>query len=432
MLKSVASAGGAALGVGAATVATATSAEAADGTVTPVAPATTTDGPSDVKGNVSLDLSTGTGTFIRTLTGDTVFEFVNWPSGMAMEPTVIATQDSTGGHSITYTNVTWLPSGTVPLYETGAGQVNINSFFSDDAGVTVYGQGGTSAGGGFGVYGDGSDGAVVLDGTNTYSFLGYKNGYYWPTRDVFLSSLAVTSGITFQLSGGTTPAFKVFCSGLASIASGGQIVTYVNTASSGATGGSNLATGSLAPGASAPSGVTGAGAAGTTVLGQSGKAAGAGGAAASGTAGGAGGKSNLDAGYSLPRALPWAATMAAYAPNVTNGTRFFPGGASGGAGAGDGSNSGGAGGVGGNPLFLAAYSIVNNGTISAKGGRGGDAAGGNAGGGGGGQGGPVMLIYSTYSGSGSISSAGGAGGAAAGSGTAGSAGEASWIIKLVN
>lgn len=426
VLLSAATAGGVALG---AAVPSTTAAFAAT-TTTPVYPSTVTVALGNVSGTVILDLSQGA-TFTCTVTGNAVFTFTNWPAGaVSTEPTVIATQDGTG-HTISFTGVTWLPSGP-PLFQTGANQVNITCFFSDNNGTTIYGQGGSSTGGGFGVYGDGSDGAAVLDGTNTYpSFLGKSGSYYWLLRDVYLSSLAVAPGITLQLAGGGTATFRLFCSGVVSNA--GSVVTYINTNSSKAVGGSNLATGSLAPGAAAPNGGTGAGTAGTSVLGQAGKSAGSGGTAKSGaTAGGAGGVTSLPAGYSMPRALPWAAMMAAFGPNVAGTTHFFPGGASGGAGAGDGSVAGGAGGVGGNPLFVAAYNVVNTGSITAYGGKGGDASGGNAGGGGGGQGGPIMLIYGSYSGSGALASSGGAGGAGSGTGTSGTAGGASWITRLVN
>ncbi|GAA2150992.1 hypothetical protein GCM10009760_45910 [Kitasatospora kazusensis] len=423
ILLSAAGVGGAALGAGAVTAPTASAATAA----TPVYPSTSTVALGNVSGSAVLDLSAAA-TFTCTVTGDTVFTFTNWPTGsVATEPTVIATQDGTG-HTISFSGVTWLPGGTPPLFQTGPHQVDISCFFSDDNGSTVYGQGGTSAGGGFGVYGDGSDGPAVLDGTATYpSFLGKSGSYYWLLRDVYLSSLAVAPGITLQLGGGDTPPFRLFCSGLVSIAATGGVAVYTNSSAAKAAGGS------LLPGAWGPAGGTGAGAAGANVLGQSGKSAGQGGAAKSGaTAGGAAGVSSLPAGYSLPRALPWAAQMAAFGPNVTGTTQFFPGGASGGAGAGDGSAAGGAGGAGGSPLFIAACNLVNNGSIISYGGRGGAAAGGNAGGGGGGQGGPLMLVHSSYSGSGAVASTGGPGGAGAGSGASGTAGGASWITRLVN
>lgn len=384
----------------------------------------------NVTGAIQLDLSLGS-IFTCTVTGNVVFSFTNWPTGLvAVEPIVIATQDGVG-HSISFTGVTWLPAGSPPLFQTGASQTNVTSFFSANNGTTVYGQGGSTLGGGFGVYGDGSDGAVVLDGVNTYSFLGKSGNTYWLLRDTYFSSLTIAAGISLQLGGGGTATFRAFCKGTLSIAATAFIITAVNNGSSGATGGSNLATGSLTPGANGPAGGTGVGAAGTNVLGQSGGFAGAGGASG-GTAGGLNGVSALTAGYSLPHALPWASLMAAIGGNVSGGLQFFPGGASGGAGAGDGTNSGGGGGAGGNPLFLAAQNLVNNGTIKATGGNGAQGTAGNVGGGGGGQGGPVMVIYGSYSGSGAIQSVGGNGGALRGTGAAGASGGSGWIVQLVN
>jgi hypothetical protein len=350
---------------------------------------------------------------------------------VAPEPTVIATQDNVG-HSISFAGITWLPLGASPVFQTGAGQVNVTAFFSVDHGATVYGQAGSMSGGGFGVYGDGSDGAVVLDGTTTPSGFGKSGTTYWLVRDVFLSSLTIAPGYTLQLAGGSNPAYRLTCSGTVNVGTGSFITTFVNTASSGATGGSNLSTGTLRPGASGPSGATGAGAAGTNVNGQSGGFAGRGGANGAGQAAGSNGISSLPAGYSLPRALPAASLVAAMGPNITNGIDYFPGGASGSAGSGDGTNAGGAGGPGGNPLYVAAQNIVNNGTIQAVGGTGGNAAGGNAGGGGGGQGGPIVLIYGTYSGSGTILSKGGNGGLGAGTGSNGATGGAGFVVRLVN
>jgi hypothetical protein len=399
-----------------------------------------------VQGAVALDLSVAD-TFTCTVTGTTNFTFTysgTQPSpDVTVEPTVIVTQDATGGRQIKFSNVTWLPAGTAPAFPQAAGQAAIACFLTPDFGTTVYGQGALETGGGFGVYGDGSDEAIVLDGTtpNPYSFIGTGSeaNYYWALRDIYASSLTIASGCTLQLAGGGTAPYRLFCSGTVTN-NGGFIVTLVNKASSGATGGSNLTNGSLVPGANAPSGSSAkaAGAAGTSVSGVWGLsatyAAGAGGKNSSGTAGGAGGSANPPSGMpggTMPRALPQLATMSV--TDGTGATHYFAGGASGGAGAGDGTNAGGAGGVGGNPLFIAARTLVNNGTIRASGGNGGAAAGGNAGGGGGGQGGPVVIITSgSVIGTGTISTPGGSGGAGAGSGTAGQAGGAGWTVQLAN
>lgn len=383
----------------------------------------------NVSGTVTLDLSLGR-TFTCTVTGTAVFQFTNWPSGtVTTEPTVIATQDSTG-HAISFTGVTWLPSGSPPSFQLGAGQTNVVPFFSSDNGTTIYGQGGSATGGGFGAYGDGSDGAVTLDGTNTYSFLGKSGLTYWLTRDVYLSSLTIAAGVTLQLGGGATGTFRLYCSGTASIAATAFITVSPNTAASGATGGSNGVASSVVVGAAGPNGTTGGGVAGNSVAGANGGFGGKGGNASAGaTVSGTNGVATMPTGASLPRALPFAAEMSYLVAGVK---AYFPGGASGSPGAGDGTNAGGGAGAGGNPLWMSVQNLVNNGTIRSSGGSGAAGTGGNAGGGGGGQGGPIILIYGSYSGSGSITSVGGNGGAAAGTGTAGASGGAGWIVKLVN
>ncbi len=383
----------------------------------------------NVSGTVQVDLSQGR-TFTCTITGNAVFQFINWPAGAtATEPTIIAKQDATG-HTVSFTGVTWLPSGTPPSFQTGPNQTNVIPFFSPDNGTTIYGQGGSATGGGFGVYGDGSDGAAVLDGTNTYSsILGKSGNTYWLLRDVYLSSLTIASGVTLQLGGGGTGTFRAFCTGTVSVASSAFITTSINTAASGATGGSNGVASSVVVGATGPNGTTGGGVTGNNVAGASGGFGGRGGNAGGGNTSGVNGVATMPTGATLPRALPFAAEMA----YLTGGTKaYFPGGASGSPGAGDGTNAGGGAGAGGNPLWMAALSLANNGTIRSSGGAGAAGTGGNAGGGGGGQGGPIVLIYGSYSGSGSITSVGGNGGAAAGSGSAGASGGAGWIVRLTN
>jgi hypothetical protein len=390
----------------------------------------------NVSGTTTLDLSAGS-IFLCTVTGNTVFQFANWPSGaVGYQPYVIAQQDATG-HTISFTGVSWLPSGSPPVFMTGASQINITAFLSVDNGTTIYGQGGSATGGGFGVYGDGSDGAVVLDGTATYSFLNKSGNFYTMTRDIYPSSLTLGAGVSLQV--GTGISHRIICAGALSLASGSFITTVVGGQASGANGGyngtggsagTNGTGGSLGLGSAGPNGGTGAGTIGVAVAGASGGFGGAGGASGA-TAGGGAGLATLPSGETLPRALPWASLMARFG-NQTSGWQLWPGGASGGAGAGDGTNSGGGGGCGANALMIAALSIANAGTIQANGGTGGTAAAGNAGGGGGGQGGPVVLIYGSYSGAGLVRSLGGNGGAAHGTGVGGASGGAGWIIQLVN
>lgn len=59
------------------------------------------------------------------------------------------------------------------------------------------GSGGGSLSSTSGAYGDGSDGAAVLDGSNTYSWATKSGNAYFQNRDVKLSSLTVNANVTF-------------------------------------------------------------------------------------------------------------------------------------------------------------------------------------------------------------------------------------------
>ena len=119
---------------------------------------------------------------------------------------------------------------------------------------------------------------------------------------------------------------------------------------------------------------------------------------------------------------------------ASNGSPTFCGmsGQGGGGGGGDGvaGGQGGGGGGGGGLIYIAAKTIVNNGTIQTNGGIGGEGepkVAGNRGGGGGGGGGSGGLVYLVYEAltAGTISHTGGTGGAdgtGSGTGTAGGAG----------
>jgi hypothetical protein len=382
----------------------------------------------NVTGNVTLDVSAAS-VFVATITGATTFTFVNWPPGaVAPEPTVIARQDNVG-HTISFAGITWLPVGTSPVFQVGANQTNVTTFFSTDNGVTVYGQGGSLSGGGYAVYGDGTDGVVNIDGSALTSFLGRSGATYFLVRDVNIDTLNIAAGYSLQ-TGATGKPYKLRVKNTLTIGSGAFLTSAGGSGGlSGGTGGKNGTGGTLAGGADGPDGTTGAGAAGTNVLGVNGGFAGRGGRAnGSATGGGVNGIASTPA-SGLPRAFPEVAYMAIQTPT---GTTWIGGGASGGAGDGDGTNAGGGGGRGGNPLWVAARNIANDGAMQAAGGAGGNSTGGNAGGGGGGQGGPIIYIYSTYAGSGVVLSLGGAGGTGTGTGTGGASGGPGWIAPLAN
>jgi hypothetical protein len=381
----------------------------------------------NVTGNVTLDVSAAA-VFVATITGATTFTFVNWPPGaVAPEPTVIARQDNVG-HTISFAGITWLPVGTSPVFQVGAGQTNVTTFFSTDNGTTIYGQGGSLSGGGYGVYGDGSDGVVTLDGTAAPAGMGLGGTTYWLTRDFFADTLTIADGYTLEMGQSGRP-YRLRVKNTLTIAPTVFINGAAAAATTGATGGKNGTGGSLLAGGNGADGVTGAGVTAANIATMLTGSGGRGGHPSGATTGGGGAGLGQEPATGAPRALPELAMMANTPPT---GFVAVGGGAGGGSGGGDGTNAGGGGGRGGNPVWIAARNIVNNGTIRSRGGTGNPSTGGNAGGGGGGQGGPVVYIYSTYSGSGTVQSSGGAAGAGTGTGGAGLAGSVNRVIGLAN
>jgi hypothetical protein len=384
-----------------------------------------------VSGNVTLNVAAAS-VFAATIVGATTFTFTGWPAGaVAVEPTVIARQDNVG-HSISFAAITWLPVGTSPVFQVGANQTNVTTFFSTDGGTTVYGQGGSLSGGGYGLCGDGADGVVTLDGTTTPpSGIGVGGaGFYYLARDFHADTLTVGAGISLEMGQAGKP-FRLRVKNTLTVAAGGVITAAAGlNGATGATPARNATGGSMLAGGDGGSGsTTTPGGAGANVTSFTGSTGGRGGHPAGATTGGgaAGVASAPTAG--VPRSIPDLATMSVPTPT---GTTFLAGGAGGGGGGGDGTASGGGGGRGGNPVWIAARSIVNNGSIQSNGSPGAASTGGNAGGGGGGMGGVVVYIYSTYSGSGVIQTLGGVGAAGTGTGGGGVTGGGGRIMALVN
>jgi hypothetical protein len=383
----------------------------------------------DVSGLTLLNLSLGS-VFKCRVIGSTVFQFVNWPTGTTTTvPEVEAQQDSVG-HSISFSGITWLPDGSPPAFLVGGNQVNITEFRSSDNGTTIYGQAGSASGGGFGFYGDGSDGAITLDGTSTYPFLDKSGAFYTMIRDIYATNLTLAAGASLRP--GVGKSFRIVVQNTLSIATGAFVSSAIGLQASASTGGSNLAGGSFAPGVDGPNGSTGVGVDGASVAGQSGGFGGRGGNGTGLNLGGAPGLATLPTGETLPRALPNAFTLARFGYQVPGSLLWWQGGAAGGSGGGDGTNPGGGGGCGGMIVHITARSIINNGTIQSIGGNGGTVTVGNVGGGAAGQGGPIVLIRSSYSGSGLVRSLGGTGGLGHGTGTNGASGGPGWVIQLTN
>lgn len=237
------------------------------------------------------------------------------------------------------------------------------------------------------------------------------NNVYTILRDVFATSMSVSSGVTVN-----TNNFRIFFSG--TLTNNG---TIQNNGVSGANGGSATAAGSL-PGTPAGGGgvaypSTGGVGTGTTHAiggnggaGQSGNNSNSGGGSSGfASAGGIGGV--VTASVSTFFFSTSALMMVDVSPS---GIAMLQGGASGGGG-GATSNGGGGGNGGGGAgiVFLSGSAVVNTGLISANGGVGGDGSnGGNAsgGGGGGGGGGAVAIFTASYTNSGTVQANGGIGG----------------------
>lgn len=255
-------------------------------------------------------------------------------------------------------------------------------------------------------FGDGSDGAIVFDGStasvNT-NYCTYLFPAYTLTRDIYASSLTVASGVVIETNG-----FRIFC--LNTLTNNGVI------RNNGQSGVSGVATGAAGgAGNFFKAGGAGATGYGTATAGAVGLAP----PTQTNTVGGIGGRgaaahSSVVSQETSPITAiamqPAAAVgghklisnitsfMQPYLPLGTSNAQFTPsiGGGSGSkSGTGSGARSG-AGGGGGGVVFVAASKIVNSGVIQANGGDGGPASGAgvNLGGGGGGGGGIVGLVYS--------------------------------------
>jgi hypothetical protein len=280
-----------------------------------------------------------------------------------------------------------------------------------------------------GIFGDGSDGAAVLNGTNTYSWASLAGSTYTLSRDIFVTSLTISGGVTVN-----TAAFRTFCAG--PIASAGTIQDNGNTPPGTTTAGAyNGAAGTTSHtyqngaggGAGAITGTAGNGSQGAAIGGVG--SGGAGGAGTTGTAGSGGSTRGGSGTFNLR--IPQNAISGALWAATTDNATAPSGGSGGGGGAGDGTNSGGAGGGGGGVIAMFAWSVINTGTISAAGGAGSAPTAGNCGGGGGGGGGLILAYTLSPWTAGTTSVAGGAGGGHTGTGVSGSNGNNGSVLNVI-
>jgi hypothetical protein len=335
------------------------------------------------------------------------------------------TSQGSGGNA---TAPTWgtLVAGDIPL-DQSAGDIAATSFNAaagavgkvPDAGhvhVQNYG----------GIFGTGTDGAVAMNGTNTFaSFSSLSGGTYTLTRDVQSTGITISAGVTVASAN-----YRMFARG--TISNSGNISVNGNNASGAAAGAvqTSASYGGGRAGGAGGTGVSGAGAAGATA--NIGVTAGAGGTGNAGGAGG-GGVVIMGGGAAVSNFLQAPAVALTGIGAWLDSSfvlAFGPGG--GGGGSDSSSNAGGGGGGGAGIIGMFAWAITNAGTITANGGNGGNAAAGNAGGGGGGSGGLIAgYTLSSWTNTGTMSASGGSLGTGAGTGANGHAGGSSSVLNVV-
>jgi hypothetical protein len=267
-----------------------------------------------------------------------------------------------------------------------------------------------------GIYGNGSDGDVVISG-----------GTETLTRVMYYDNLTIEGDGILDCAG-----FYPHVRNVCQIDEGGIMRRNGNVGGDSpgsGTGGDAAAAlsggilgGSGAGGAGVDSGTGLNGGAVTNALGGRGSEGGEGNEGDGGNGGSATDPDAADGGWNHVTSHP------GYIVGPSGFTRILGGGGGGGGSEGVGA-AGGGGGSGGGVLALIAFDLQNEGTIQANGGRGGSASGGSAGAGGGGGGGCIFLVTRRKSGSGTVEAAVGADGAVGtASTTPGTAGE---IIELV-
>lgn len=304
-------------------------------------------------------------------------------------------------------------------------------------------------------YGDGSDGAAVLDGSATPAGMSKSGSDYTLTRDGYYTDMTMSTGTTLNTAG-----YRVFgngtltLNGTAKISRDGNAGTSVVNQAAGGAGGAALADGYLK---GSPAGGTG-GTSSTTVtvnptdgtnttnsIGSSANAAGAGGAG-SGGAGSAAGATGTATASNVKLIANWHLATLLDVGSTGSTVKFGNSASAGGGGYGGigGGAAGGGGGGTGSPggivaIYFRSIVIGASASITANGGNGGNGSSGlyngtvqgGGGGGSGGNGGQVILVYNQLTNSGTVSATGGtkgtggtagAGAVAGSDGTAGSAG----------
>ncbi len=293
------------------------------------------------------------------------------------------------------------------------------------------------------VFGDGSDGDIVLDGSASFGMMsGPSSNVYVLTRELYANNLTINSGVTLKPDG-----YRIFVKN--TINGAGIIDASGNPGGngSGGTGGGGASAVGSGPFKSAPGKTGGNSATNFGTGGQSGTTGNIGNPGAKGgdSANNGGGSAGPVASKTAPHREKWAAFLfrdfdltqrvPAGSGSGASGCRpFFSGGS--GITGGGGGGSGSSGGI----IWIAARIWAGTFTIQAPGGQGGNAGnssgsnmvGGN--GGGGGTGGISFFIYFKKTWTGTYSLAGGTGGApgtgAAGTGNSGDNGNTGTYYEI--
>lgn len=271
------------------------------------------------------------------------------------------------------------------------------------------------------VFGDGSDGAIVFDGStlhNGYSAL--SGGTYTLSRDIYATTVVVNTGVTIKPVG-----YRIFATVSVTGLGTAAITAFGNNGTAAGAGGANSGNGSLGAGQAGAAGGTAAGTIGNGGGMGTGNS-GAGGAGSGGAGGGAGTPPTTNANQ-----LTHPQVMLVGAVNFQGTVTALRGGSGGGGGGGDGTNKGGGGGSGGGLIVIIAPTVTWGGSMTATAGAGGSPTTGNCGGGGGGAGGSIFVYTRSAASLGSTTVNGGAGGTKVGTGVNGTGGNNGSVLNFV-
>lgn len=310
-------------------------------------------------------------------------------------PTQVASSTSTGSSGAivvvpaSVATSTWsatTPAGTIPTTGSVGGKIDSNFIATSSLGLLPLAP-----------IGNGSDGAILFDGTHSYAFAATTSStVYKLSRGIMATSITISAGITVDTNG-----YQIFANG--TVSGSGKFRFDGNSASG------------LTPATSSgnyfqtTAGVAG----GNNTPGSTGLAS----YLSIGPAGVSGSSGNFSGGPTgtTTIARPWAVLASDVLTGTTASTTgVFPVAAAGGSGGGGGGSSssftGGGSAASGGVVEIIANIITGTWTVEALGGVGGSGNGGGAGSGGGGSGGDCAIFYNTNTWTGGCTLTGGTGG----------------------